>query len=147
MHRLAFASGLLFALGLDGAACGQAMAPACTAGERCGYYDQDLVQREGVAQQAALERVRAMLARDAATPEADARVAADAGNFRLIWSSGFGSLSVAGGHCRFPLTHPESRRSPFTLFTLTSSDVVDLSDHGRAAAEASPIRSLRLGTM
>jgi ankyrin repeat protein len=133
---LAFASGFLLALAGSTAANTNAVAEACAAGERCGYEDRDRAQQEADEQQAALRRVLTMFASGEATPEADARSAAEAGDFRLIWSSGFGSLSVTGGHCRFPLSHPETQRSPFTLFTVSWSDAVDDSESGRAAAAA-----------
>lgn len=82
----------------------------------------DPFRGEEQAQRAAWERLQAVFAAGPGDPDGDARRAADAGNFRLIWVSGLGISSVHGGHCRFPILHPATGRSPLTLAELGLSD-------------------------
>jgi ankyrin repeat protein len=114
-----------------------ALAAGGTAGSLAGQSrppHPDPLQLEEQAQRAAWERLQAIFAAGPGDPEGDARRAAEAGNFRLIWVSGFGISGVHGGHCRFPIVHPLTARSPLTLTAIGLSDTIPGCEGGGANA-------------
>jgi hypothetical protein len=95
----------------------------CEPGRECETIDQARIALEAAAQQAALERLRAVLELGPGDPTDDARRAAARGDFRLIWSGGgWSEMHVIGASCRFPDAHPATSSPSFALMIRHETD-------------------------